>query len=120
MTDPEGTHELNSIIEDDDVAVNSRGGEKATTMEISWDNLETTKKKSDQNMGLEFSPKIGEDGQIQKEGRSHWPNMSSGEEDGFRSASEAGEHGRNNEGTVDSAYFSSDSQEDPEGDVTAE
>ena len=52
------------------------------------------------------------------EGRSGWPNHSSGEdESGFRSASEAGEHGRNNEGTVDSAYFSSDSQEDQEQDV---
>ena len=42
MTDPDGTNELNSIIEED----NGDGlrGEKATTMEISWDNIETRKK----------------------------------------------------------------------------
>ena len=52
MTDPDGTNELNSIIEEDNGEAqkdNNPKGDKATTLEISWDNLETTKKEGNKN-----------------------------------------------------------------------
>ena len=114
--EPVTTNDLNSIIQEDNGDAESSAiikNEKATTLEISWDNLQLPKRDADKSLLVrqEFSPKLEEEGELPKEIKNDWPMEDSADVDsGFRSGSDPEERrGVVNEGTVDSAYFSSDS-----------
>lgn len=111
--EPPTTNDLNSIIHEDNGGASIKN-EKATTLEISWDNLKSSQnRESDLSklMRQDLSQKAEEEGELPKEPKNEWLMDNSADiESGFRSGSDPEDKmGALNEGTVDSAYFSSDS-----------